>query len=78
MNIERIATVVLGLEGAVMVMATQSAVDTELAGRFGRGAGDTSSTHDALAASQRDHLKPSFLLFDEIEKASNECCYLSC
>jgi hypothetical protein len=40
MNIERIATVVFAVEGAVMVMATQSAHETELAGRLGRGAGD--------------------------------------
>jgi ATP-dependent Clp protease ATP-binding subunit ClpB len=40
MNIERIATVVFAVEGAVMVTATQSAHETELAGHLGRGAGD--------------------------------------
>ena len=40
MNIERIATVVFAVEGAVMVTATQSAHETELAGRLGRGVGD--------------------------------------
>jgi ATP-dependent Clp protease ATP-binding subunit ClpB len=47
MNIERIATTVFALEGAVMITATQSAHEAELARRLGTGAGDKTSALDA-------------------------------
>src|SRR6202047_4361970 len=57
-----------------MMTATQSAHKKQRGAHLGKGGPRKTPpliTQEALAASHRDHMKLSFLLFDEIEKASD-------